>query len=341
MKILFSGHHNPHFFTITEYIESAIRHLGHELFVFEDRNHIIPGRIRKKISFLNKIDLEFINKWILALSASIRPDIAIVTGGHRISSETVQKLINKKVLTILWTIDAPLNFKKIIEVAKYYNYIFCQGTEAVEFLYRAGFRGAIWLPMACDPEMHCSPNSLPEKASPRGRDLVFVGSYYSNRAVILERLTDFKLAIYGPGWEALPLNSKLRLLVRGAHVRPEQWRTIYNTSKIVLSIHYQDPLNRFPVYQASPRVFEAMACGAFVLTDRQKDVLSLFEDGLHLATFSDGDDLVNKINYYLIQDDVRKKIAAAGRQEVLAKHTYVHRVRTLLEHVMPTLATKT
>ena len=57
MKILFSGYHNPDFLTITEYMEMAIENLGHKPVVFDDRRHIVPGRLRRKIGWLNKFDL--------------------------------------------------------------------------------------------------------------------------------------------------------------------------------------------------------------------------------------------------------------------------------------------
>ena len=34
-------------------------------------------------------------------------------------------------------------------------------------------------------------------------DVVFVGSHYPNREVVLNRLIDFDLAIWGPGWRLL------------------------------------------------------------------------------------------------------------------------------------------
>jgi len=335
MKILFSGHHNPYFWTLTEYLESAIRRIGHELVIFEDRRHIIPGRVRKRLSSLNLLDLLIINKRLTRLAKRTKPDISIVTGGYRITGKTVSRLKAINTVCILWTIDAPRNFQPILNAAPFYDHIFCQGTEAIELLLNKGITGVRWLPMGCDPDVHYPVSCSVMEQKTYGSDIVFVGSYYPNRAAMLEPLTSFNLTIYGPGWNELPIDSKLRPLVRSAHIRPDQWRSIYNASKIVLSIHYQDPLNRFPVYQASPRVFEAMACGAFVLTDRQKDVLALFEDERHLATFSDGNDLVKKINYYLNHDNVREKIAAAGRQEVLANHTYVHRLRTLFEQILP------
>ena len=143
-------------------------------------------------------------------------------------------------------------------------------------------------------------------------------------------------ALWGPGWDVLPQTSPLRACIRGAHTQPGIWTKIYSATKIVLSIHYCDSENHFPVHQASPRVFEAMACGAFVLTDRQKDVLSLFKDGEHLVTFSDDADLDRKIAFFLEHADERQRIATAGRQEVLKNHTYENRLSRLLARMEAT-----
>ena len=333
MKILFSSHHNPHFFTITEYLEKAIRFLGHELFIFEDCNHLIPGRIRERVPFLNQLDLDIINKKILVLAESVNPDIAIVMGGHRISSETISILKSLGIVCILWTIDAPNNFQPIINAAPFYDHIFCQGTEAIELLDNAGIRGAQWLPMASDPDYHSPAECSFSDKEKYGSDLVFVGSCYPERASIFETISEFDLAIWGPGWENLHSNSPLRRCIRGAHTTPAEWLKIYNTSKIILATHYHNPENRFPVYQASPRVFEALACGAFVICDDQRDVFSLFQDGKDLVRFLDALDLVRKVNRYLFHPEERKKIAERGRQNILENHTYVHRIHKLLSHI--------
>ncbi len=330
MKTLLSGHHNPHFPTITEYIEAAIRNVGHELVIFEDRQHTIPGRIRKLFPILNRFDLKTINRRMLLLAQETKLDVAIVTGGHRVFPETVKSLRDRGVVCILWTIDPPLNFRPILNVAPFYDQIFCQGTEGIELLEGAGIRGARWLPMACDPDWHYPLECSPFERESYGSDVVFVGSYYPERAKLFERLSGLDLAIWGPGWDSLNGHSPLHRCIRGAHTMPGEWLKIYSASKIVLATHYQDPQGRFPVYQASPRVFEALACGAFVICDRQRDVFSLFEEGTHLVSFHDSDDLVEKVKYYLEHPAERSAIAARGRTECLAKHTYVHRIQDLL-----------
>jgi spore maturation protein CgeB len=46
---------------------------------------------------------------------------------------------------------------------------------------------------------------------------------------------------------------------------------------------------------------------------------------VHLATYRDTDDLLDKIAFYLKRDELRDKIAAAGMAEAISKHTYRHR----------------
>jgi len=333
MKILFSGYHNPHFMTITEYMESAIKALGHDLIIFDDRRHIIPGRIRQRIRRLYRFDLRHINEKIISLAFETKPDVVIVTGGHRISGSTVKTLRDHGIVAVLWTIDPPLNFQPIIDAAPLYDHIFCQGTEAIELLSQAGIKGARWLPVACDPSQHRPVELSAKEKEQYGRDVVFVGSYYPSRAELFEKLVEFDLGIWGPGWEELASDSPLRGSSRGGHSRPEVWLKIYSASKIVLTPHYRDPERRFPVYQASPRVFEALACGAFVISDDQRDVFSLFKDGEHLARFVDLDELIEKIAYYLDRPKEREEIAKRGRREALNNHTYVHRIERLLSTV--------
>lgn len=333
MKILSSGHHNPHFFTITEYIESAIRNLGHDVSVFEDRQHLIPGRIRARSSLLHRLDLKIINRKLLALADSSKPEIAIITGGNRIEAETVRRLKGSGTVTVLWTTDPAPYFEPLGTGAAFYDYIFCQGTEAVEMFARAGIRGARWLPMACDPYYHHPVECTSAERIKYGSDIVFVGSYYPDRAALFEKLADFNIAVWGPGWDALDRNSPLCRCVRGAHTTPDDWLKIYSASKIILATHYKDLQNRFSVYQASPRIFEALACRAFVLCDDQRDVFSLFRDGEDLVRFYDASDLVNKANHYLAHPEERDKIAEMGNSSVLKNHTYIHRIKELFSTI--------
>jgi spore maturation protein CgeB len=110
-------------------------------------------------------------------------------------------------------------------------------------------------------------------------------------------------------------------------LKPEEWKKIFSSSKISIAIHFQD--GETLCHQASPRVYEALACRSFLLVDDQKDVKALFQDRKHLVIFKETEDLRQKITYYLDQPDERKKIANQGYEEIVHKHTYLHRIQEM------------
>lgn len=81
------------------------------------------------------------------------------------------------------------------------------------------------------------------------------------------------------------------------------------------------------------RVFETLSTGSFLLTNWLPTLGDLFEDGKHLVTYKSYDEMVEKARYYLEHDDEREAIAAAGYDEFIKKHTYRHRVETILDTI--------
>jgi spore maturation protein CgeB len=80
------------------------------------------------------------------------------------------------------------------------------------------------------------------------------------------------------------------------------------------------------------RIFEGMACGRMVLTDRLPEatrIQELFVDGEDIVYYDDADDAIEKINYYINNEEERERIAANGKSKVLAEHTVSHRVDAL------------
>ena len=79
------------------------------------------------------------------------------------------------------------------------------------------------------------------------------------------------------------------------------------------------------------RVFETLSTGSFLLTNWLPTLGDLFEDGEHLVTYKTLDEMVEKARYYLEHEDEREKIAKAGYDEFISKHTYQHRIEKILE----------
>ncbi|MBU1863213.1 MAG: glycosyltransferase [Candidatus Omnitrophica bacterium] len=332
MKILHSCYQCPdavtNFMALPNYVDAAIKKLGHELISFDDRRFLIPGRIRDNIPFLHHIDLTLINNKLLTHTRRHKPDLCLFTGGQRIFPGTVKKIKSQGIATVLWTTDVITSVQPIVSIARCCDYVVCAGTEAIEQLHNNGVKNVTWLPFACDTDIHKPVCFDTERKKNYTIDIVFVGSYYPNRADILEELTCFNLAIWGPGWKEATAHSPLQRFIKGGALNPCDWTRIYDSAKIILTIHYQDGKN--PCYQASPKVYEALACRGFLISDCQRDVMTLFTSGEHLVCFHDKKELKELIHHYLAHADEREKIAQKGYAEVLNKHTYEHRINKML-----------
>ena len=98
--------------------------------------------------------------------------------------------------------------------------------------------------------------------------------------------------------------------------------------------------NRSIKNDVNMRVFEALASGSLLVTNdlSENGQAELFRDGVHLATYREAEDLLDKIAFYLGRESLREKIADAGRAKVLDKHTYFHRMERLLQETEAALA---
>lgn len=91
------------------------------------------------------------------------------------------------------------------------------------------------------------------------------------------------------------------------------------------------------------RVFEALASGSLVLTERSSNGLfELFEDGKHLVTYERGnvDDASNKIKEFLAAPGKCETIGLAGYEEILLHHTASARAKTVLAAINKVTKTK-
>ena len=79
----------------------------------------------------------------------------------------------------------------------------------------------------------------------------------------------------------------------------------------------------------SNRLFDALACGTFVISDKIPSAETIFDNSI--ITYENIEDLNEKINYYLSHEDERVKIANKGKKIVLEKHTFDKRVNEILE----------
>lgn len=106
---------------------------------------------------------------------------------------------------------------------------------------------------------------------------------------------------------------------------------------------YGDFLNSgFIVFQHSRwqeitrRIFEGMACGKLVITDRLPDhtnIKNLFVENEDIVYYSTVGECISKINYYLTKEAKEEALAIAerGYNKVMDKHTQIQRVGAIIK----------
>lgn len=177
------------------------------------------------------------------------------------------------------------------------------------------------LHQATDPDRF-----YPDPQGP-AHEVLFVGSSRGFRRRILADLagTTREVAVYGGGWtEDLLVPHRLA----GEWIPNDRLRHWYSSAGIVLCDHYDDMRDEGFI---SNRAYDALACGAFVISDRVPGIEAEFGGGL--ATYGDPEDLHALVDRYLDDPERRRRDAAIGRETVLARHTFRHRVTTILDEV--------
>jgi hypothetical protein len=100
----------------------------------------------------------------------------------------------------------------------------------------------------------------------------------------------------------------------------------YCRSKIVVNVGRDD----YPE-DVSLRFAEAMAAGALFITLLPSEMDRLgFQEGVHFVGARTDEEILEFVRYYVGHEAEREKIARAGREKVLAEHTYDQRANQLL-----------
>jgi len=219
---------------------------------------------------------------------------------------------------VFWALDTHLKHpsRKIARQAVNYDLVFCAFKQGAEEMYKKGIC-TFWVPFACDPGIH-KPRDVEKKY-----DLGFVGTN-------------------GKGYRPWILN-KLREKYPNSFIGEApsaDLDKIYSASKIGFNYAIR---HRGKKTGCNMRFFEILCSRTLLLTNRitDCDIKELgFENNRHLVIYKNRWQLFGLINHYLRNSEQREKIALAGYELVLSRHTYRHRVEQILKIVRESLGGK-
>ncbi len=101
---------------------------------------------------------------------------------------------------------------------------------------------------------------------------------------------------------------------------------IFHLSRINLNMTIKPIQTGLPL-----RIFDILGCGGFLMTNFQAELPEYFDIGADLEAYSSMEELVEKCAYYLEHEDVRRQIAENGYRKVCEQHTYIHRIKKMIE----------
>jgi hypothetical protein len=220
---------------------------------------------------------------------------------------------------MLWVISHPDRISS--RLADRYPVVFAGSDLFASLLAERTTARVVPLHQATDPDRF-----HPEPGGP-AHEILFVGSSRGFRRRILADLagTSHEVAVYGGGWTDELLGPHR---LTGEWIPNDQLRRWYSAAGIVLCDHYDEMRDEGFI---SNRAYDALASGAFVISDRVPGIEAEFGRGL--VTYGDPAELHALVDTYLGDPERRRREAAVGRESVLARHTFAHRVDTILEEV--------
>jgi len=344
MKIIYSGlkytNCNPQLgfsFEHNNFYESLRKLSQTEVIYFPYERILELGRDKGNVELLNLIKRE-------------KPDLFFA---FMFTDELLLKIldeINKYTTSVAWFSDDHWRFDNYSKYyAPHFSWVITTYSKAVDRYKKIGVKNVIHSQWAANIDVY---RPITENVK-KEIDVSFVGTWSRPRQKIILALKNkgINVECYGSGWSngrissdkmvKIFSSSKINLALNpapGYFNMNSLGRLLFKRSmdKITPDFHF---LNNFKSWinrgipQIKARHFEIPACGGFLMTSMADNLGDYYKVGEEIAVYKDTKDLIEKIKYYLKNDQKRKKIAEAGYLRTIKDHTYQKRFADIFKKI--------
>lgn len=332
----------------TAYTARALRRLEQEVHLFLETNLFVDGvTVRKGRRVASAVPglVPVLDLWraawyrrrdqrLLQLAADWKPDLILVLMGSSFSMALLRQLKDKtRCPMVTWWVDDP--FRHAVEQnLGLFDTFFVFDHSYEDRLRQEGAVDVQFLPCACDETVYYPRALGPREQTRYGSEIALVSWYYENRLETVSALTPFDLKIWGRGWRHPKVRGALNgrvhsILQRERFVPDHEAAKIFSATQIGLNIHS----NQSSLGGLNSRSFDLLAAGAFQLVDAIPGMEELLEPGKEVIPYRSPREAADLARYYLKHPEERAVIARRGRRRTLEQHTYLHRVRSILQRV--------
>ena len=280
----------------------------------------------KRPSLLGRLTGSDLRSRLRKAVETVQARLVLVIGGNELSSSLVEQLRRDTGIPwVNWFPDDLRTADAVLRLAPAYEHVFVSGTDVAARLEAALHRAITVVPPAADPSVY---RPLRSKDQYRA-NVVFAGSATARRETLLSGLAEFGLALWGPGWR----HTSLRDYCRGEVPSTEDYVRAYGGASVAVNIHHTAGGNGDGEACVNERLFEIAAIGVPQVVDYRGDLNQHFQAGRDLMVFHDADGLKATVGAALQDLPAAELTGVSARREVLSRHTYMHRLRVILDAV--------
>lgn len=184
-------------------------------------------------------------------------------------------------------------------------------------------------------------------------EISFVGQYHPYREWIINKLkkSGFDVNVYGYGWgpnssidftQMIEIfnRSKINLNISNCvnfdvryvfDFKNLRFISLLKSIKLIISSFYKPDMKIYEMVKA--RFFEINACGGFQLAFYAQGLEHEYEIGEDLVIYSNFNELVRKIKYYLKHKEERNKISQNGYEKTIKFHDSKFRLKYIFSQI--------
>jgi hypothetical protein len=276
-----------------------------------------PSRVIRKI--FRRFMVQELRQRGSRLLKLFRPDVLFVFKGNYVNSALIDEARAAGVLTVNYYPDVSFmtHGKELPQTLPQYDHVFNAKTFGIADMRAHGIRSVSFLAPGFDPEVH-RPMTLTESDRKHfGCDVTFIGTWSPKKekllATLKQSVPSLHMRIWGNQWEKRATRA-LDGSVMGMGVTGDDYARAICAARISLGILSEARTGSSSGDLITARTFQIPACGAFMLHERNAEVLEYFEENRDAGFFSGSDELVTQVQRFLADDSLRTAIAASGRK---------------------------
>ncbi len=209
---------------------------------------------------------------------------------------------------------------------KYFTHIYLIDPDGVELLLREGFN-AYYLPLGMSD--FCINSKMINKPYPIG----FIGTIYPNRMQLLCSFNSKLLNFWAPNFESDTsiMYPELTESYRGRVWGQSMLTTMGQVEVLINPVHRSYMMGKTDNV-TNFRNFESLGEYTFQLSEFKPSIREIFDED-EVATYSEINELKDKVDYFLGHPEERQKMVLKARDKVLSGHLYSHRMKAIVDSI--------